>query len=998
VFFLFGSSGYLNSIYLEWYIDQKVKTSIHIIFLLSVFATLTCFAQQPHPAFRQYTTEDGLASSEVYQVKQDSKGYIWFATGNGVSRFNGYEFENFSVTNGLPDNTVFEIFEDSKGRIWFLPISCKLSYYYQGKIHLFKYNEQLQKIIKNPLKTSFCVDEEGTVFLGLAHDGIYRITADGKITHFYDKETTSAGLWITEPVKGTFVYSNSSFKQNKKAHFNTSTLKGYLNLSIDVAGIPVNARMIRTKSNKILISYFDMLIIIDNLNEYRIEKLPGKINWIYEDRDGDLWLGAYLGGVYHVQGEDFSRISNYLEDISVDGIIQDAEGGFWIATEGSAVFYTPSKRILNFNKMSGLADNRATSLTAAPNSLYVGLQNGFIHKIGNDGSNTATDCNMKGEPLNGISSMFYDKRQDLVWVAGNLSSGILRNNKFIEQRKVCLFNRMLLDSNRLWFATATGLEKLEDGKSTVIEFDNHRKINRINAIALDSQKHLFLGAMNGLWRFNGKDKAEYLGNKDSLLAQRILDLAFTENGIMAIATKGSGLLLYDQNQLVQISTSNGLCGDNVYRISLANDTIWVATNKGINRVIVSKGDLSKFKIQSYTSSDGLVANEVNDIINHNGLVWAATNKGLSFFKPSEVIKENVSLPVYVTGIMINGNDTALLPNYDLAYDQNNIKIAFQGLGFKDAGKLRYRYKMVGINADWVYSNNREAQFTTLPANKYTFLVSVMNADGQWSSREAKVNFTIKAPLWQEWWFKSLCWLFIIGMIALLLRYRLRKRQEEDERNVGLYKLLVKLKLKALRAQMNPHFTFNVMNSIQHFIVNKDEESALRYLSKFSKLVRAILNNSEKNGVTVKEELEVIRLYLELEAMRFEKRFDYEIIVDPEIEEGTVEIPSMLIQPYIENAVKHGILPLTSTGKITVEIKKQEKFIRCVIEDNGIGREKAAENRGSSEHKSFGTAITQERLAVINTLYNSTLSEKIIDLYGPDGKPAGTRVEIYIPYE
>jgi sensor histidine kinase YesM len=203
-----------------------------------------------------------------------------------------------------------------------------------------------------------------------------------------------------------------------------------------------------------------------------------------------------------------------------------------------------------------------------------------------------------------------------------------------------------------------------------------------------------------------------------------------------------------------------------------------------------------------------------------------------------------------------------------------------------------------------------------------------------------------------------------------------------------------LKLKALRAQMNPHFTFNVMTSIQHFIINKDEESAIRYLSKFSKLMRAILNNSERNQIRIAEEIKVIELYLELEAMRFEDKFDYEILVDPAIDPENDEIPSMLIQPYIENAVKHGITPLKRRGRITVTISKSDDMIKCSIEDNGVGT--AYKSQTEPEHQSFGSAITEERLAAMNALNNSRLSARITDLYDAAGEPCGTRVEIFIP--
>jgi hypothetical protein len=392
----------------------------------------------------------------------------------------------------------------------------------------------------------------------------------------------------------------------------------------------------------------------------------------------------------------------------------------------------------------------------------------------------------------------------------------------------------------------------------------------------------------------------------------------------------------------------------------------------------------------------LASNEVNDVIQMDGKIWVATNKGLSMFNPEELVRSSKPIPLFIQEIAINDRDTIPLKKYNLSYTENNIKIKFIALGYQNAGKLKYRYKMLGLDTNWVYTQNREIQFTTLPANNYTFLLAVLNPNGVWSKNEVRIAFTIRSPFWQKWWFIALCMVSIFLIIAGLFKYRIKKNKAEEEKSMNLNRMLMNLRLKALRAQMNPHFTFNVMNSIQHFIINKDSESANRYLSKFSKLIRIILNNSEKNTIPIIEELKALELYLELESMRFEERFDYEILLDPLMDGAIIEIPSMLIQPYIENSVKHGILPSKLKGKIIIELQQQGTILKCVIEDNGIGRAKAAENNKNNEHQSYGTSITQERLAVINELNQSTLSEKIIDLYDEHGNGIGTRVEIYIP--
>lgn len=262
----------------------------------------------------------------------------------------------------------------------------------------------------------------------------------------------------------------------------------------------------------------------------------------------------------------------------------------------------------------------------------------------------------------------------------------------------------------------------------------------------------------------------------------------------------------------------------------------------------------------------------------------------------------------------------------------------------------------------------------------------------------KIEFNVKKAFWNEWWFYLLTLLLISTLLRYLFKHRVNKIKERERKAVELNKNLLNLKLKALRAQMDPHFTFNVLNSIQHYISDKDELSSNKYLTKFSRLVRAVLNNSEETLIPLSDEIKALELYIDLEAMRCDESFNYEISIENGIDLHKIKIPSMLLQPYVENAIKHGVLPLEKGGKIKIEILKVGEILKCVIEDNGIGRKKSNELRGNEGHKSFGTTITQKRLALISELYGSVLSEKTSDLLDKSGKNLGTRVEIGIPFD
>lgn len=968
-----------------------------------LFVTISGFAQDAHPSFKHYTVEDGLPSSEVYQVKQDSKGYIWFATGNGVSRFNGYEFENFSISDGLPDNTVFEIYEDKFERIWFVPISCKLSYYYKGKIYKFQYNEQLQKVLLNSVKTSFCVDDNGTIFLGLHGQGVLEINKNGKITSRFSPSIKKE-LYVTQPDSATYVYSYYPANHLSVIHFETQ-LHPFATLSFkesDSLGMGGSGRIIDSRKNKYLIGLDKNLIIIDqkDITRYKIERFPTRVVWIYEDQDNDLWIGTFPGGAYYIKDGNFANKKWFLPGVSVNGIIQDKEGGFWFVSEGNGVYYAASKRVMVFDKSLGFTNDRVICLATDKQNVFAGSQKGFIDEIRNHQKVRTYDLNFGPAHSNEVSSLFYDSIEKELWVACKVRSGKVKNNAFFSTKCNIIFNAMVLDtSGTYWIVGPGALSTVRNDKvKDVANSATHKKFRRANAITAGLNDLLMIGAINGLWVCNKKNKDfSYIGYKHKLLQNRIVDLEYSSDSLLVIATKGAGVLLYDNRNVIQINTIKGLCGDNVYSICTDSKVIWAATNNGLNKIILTGRKPLTYKIFSYTNINGLPSNEVNDVLKVGNTLWAATNKGLAFFHPDSIDNPVVQLPVYLNHVLINDKDTAILPGYKLAYDQNNIKINFTGLGYKNAGKIKYRYKMIGLDTNWIYTNSREVQFTTLPANVYTFVLNVLNSDGSWSTNKATVRFTVLLPFWKEWWFILAIILLSAYSMFNLIKYRLKKIQLRKEKIDDLNKTLISLKLKALRAQMNPHFTFNVMNSIQHFIASNDGEAANRYLSRFSKLIRLILNNSEKSLVPIADEIKALELYLELEVMRFEERFEYKITVDKLIDVMEVEIPSMLIQPYVENSIKHGILNLDRRGIIKIEIQKHDLLLKCIIEDNGVGRSKSYFINKNSLHKSFGTAITQERLAAINALNKRQLSENIIDLEDEQGNATGTRVEIYIPF-
>ncbi len=274
-----------------------------------------------------------------------------------------------------------------------------------------------------------------------------------------------------------------------------------------------------------------------------------------------------------------------------------------------------------------------------------------------------------------------------------------------------------------------------------------------------------------------------------------------------------------------------------------------------------------------------------------------------------------------------------------------------------------------------------------------------NNEGVWNKIPARFVFTIDKPIWQTWWFRiSSVLLVVIGLI-LSIRYRVLQIKHREMQKTDLNKKIANIESQALRAQMNPHFIFNTLSSIQHYISNNDTDAALKYLSKFAKLMRSIMDNSKQPMIPVAEEINALNLYLELEVMRFDKKFKYHINVDQSIDQNYDRIPSMLIQPYVENSIIHGLLPKDSAGKISITLQKLGNSILCTIEDDGIGRQRSKDFKKNRihQHKSMGMSITKERLDILNSSLNSNINAEIIDLQ-ENGISSGTKVKLIIPLE
>jgi len=416
---------------------------------------------------------------------------------------------------------------------------------------------------------------------------------------------------------------------------------------------------------------------------------------------------------------------------------------------------------------------------------------------------------------------------------------------------------------------------------------------------------------------------------------------------------------------------------------------------------------------NYDTKDGVQGNEFNAgayFRNRHGEMYFGGMNGFNVFYPSEITLNRIPPRMVFTGLRVLNDlvDTDIEDGeiIRLSYTENFFSVEFSGLDYTNPSKNLYRYKLDNYDDGWVFANagQRRAEYRKVDPGTYHFLVTGSNNDGIWNPTGISLTIIISPPWWKTWVFRLLLILLLAALLwsIIILRIKsIKKKHEVDKKMLFIEKQVFELEQKALRLQMNPHFIFNSLNAIQNFVLINDTDKAVNYLAKFSHLMRMILANSTASFITLKDELKALTYYMDLEKLRFDNKFDYLITRDPSIDEEFVEIPPMLFQPYVENAIIHGFVNSPMPGLLDISLKRMSAgTLLCVIEDNGIGREKAIEIREKSgiKRQPRGMSITQERIEIFNKQSRQNFSVRIIDLKDGKGEPTGTRVEFTIQYK
>lgn len=950
---------------------MKYLLSISIIFI-SYFTT----AQQSY--FYKIDSENGFQSNEVYEVEQDSFGFIWIGCDAGIFRFDGVNFKQYihPKQNG---RSISHLIIDDKQRVWCQNFSGQIFYIYQDSIHLFK--DFSKENASFPCYTIF---------------NNQLITALKDSTRIYDIATKTITRQFQNKLKSEGItYVPFHFRANKKGIYATDRInifftqkdslpelvyfpEEYFCSRIDIIKDKTYALLLEERTQKwSLVTLKGEKIILQK--KFPADYFSIDVYMIAKIKDG---FAVCTSKGVHLFDDQFNRVHHYFPDEKITDALYDKEGNLWLTSLQNGIFVIPSID-LKIYKNDFFPFTNFTTLAKKNNQLIIGTYSGILYNF-----NPATE---RYEELHiGRKSRF------------NRSKRIIENERyqvFALGEKTILIDKKMHHQKIISPANVRDMVILKDSIYAVtnqefcvadLKGNRYRNILKRGGnviVKSPNSDTIYVADKNGFYHYINGKVTEIKKN-----GQIVFPICADWQGdTLWLGTANNGFIAYKNGRFINhFYKNNGGYGNMVRSIRIYKNWLFAAMDIGLIRM-----NLQTQKMETINTSDGLHQKEIMRIEVIDDDVFLATTKGLIRF-PIHLKAQNLIIPtIALNSIFVNDSIQVRLGKRFFKHTQNNILFQFETALFRSRKTFQYEYRLKGLSDRWQKAKATEAfaQYRSLPAGVYIFEVRALNEDDV-KSRIEQYQFTVFAPIWQRSWFLMLL-LLTLGFITF---YFVNRRINNIKRQARIKNELKTSQLTALKAQMNPHFLYNALNSIQDLILQKDVKNASRYLTKFSHLMRQVLDASGTKSIILSDEIKVLTLYLDLEKLRFGDDFRYEIQIAPNIDSEFSHIPPMIIQPFVENAVKHGLLHKTKGIKLLQLHFEQHDLLVCTITDNGIGRTKSTQiqERQGKKRTSFATSATQKRLDILNETYQQKIGLEIVDLVENE-LAIGTKVILHIPF-
>ena len=964
-----------------------IKSRWWLYLFLSTASLIRAEAQNPQPHFRNLNTEHGLPSPEVHEIFEDTKGYIWFGTDNGVARYDGYEFKTFSGAPGLTSPVVLKILQDDQERIWFGTITGEVFIYDEGQMVAYEYNSVLEKYRDRFTDAILADVHDGLAYFMLESTGLLRIDSTGRHILEDFADDTRIGVWN---LPNTTLAINNESSPNSEGiyHIIYKRANGKEIKIPEPYDVRCNLATTLMNGSTYILRFGNCYEISPNA-ELKKFRFPHTVSTVREI-DGSIWMShfskppglkRYTSSFPEAKEPDITLLAEH----PITDFKRASDGGLWVSSLNNGVFYAGNPSTIFYNQESGLPADKVTCIDFIDSvRLVLGFTSGQICIL-NTETNHVQDLHrpIRKNLEEHIYYVAYAESHDLIfsgkWVYDE-GAWIKVHGSFTKKAE---FSE---DKNLIYGTSSAAFSILDLTKQERV-FVPAKKLPRFRTHAIkEIEGELWIGNSKGIFKYTN-DTLEHPKIPHPAFHSRVEDIDEIAGKGIVFGTKGHGVVIWLQDKIHQITEVMGLPSDMIEDVHVDEDGIvWVATLNGLGEIRFDEDTITK--VATYTIDEGLPSNEIYQIKSRAKQPWLCTAGGLvKWVSPKESTK--TSEP-FITKISINGNAVAISDMFKLSHTQSDLTFHYIAINIKQNGKIPYRYRM-HKDAEWTHTQNRSIDFSNLAPDEYTFEVQAQNRDGYWSPSH-KLPIHIR-PAWYRSNVALLVWIILFGLLAYILY---RRRVQAMERESRTDKKILGLQQSALQAQMNPHFIFNCLSSIQSLINQDDKEGANMYMGKFAKLARECLVASSSNVVPLSQDISLLRNYLDLEKLRFKDGFTYELEIDPEIEIDLCNVAPMLVQPFVENAIVHGFRNLgNQQGHIVISYTLQdEDTMEVNIRDNGIGYSvgKLGSNRDST-HKSFGMSITKQRLQILGAEDGPNV--KIQDIKKATGETCGTHVCIRI---
>jgi hypothetical protein len=711
-------------------------------------------------------------------------------------------------------------------------------------------------------------------------------------------------------------------------------------------------------------------------------------------RDKSIWIsGSSAGGigVYDTSGKMIYP-EKIFKDYIISDIIDAADGSIWLSTLGEGILIIPNKSFVNYT-ISNKKTEAFRDIEVINNKLYVLTPSTIMRLDKNKIVETNLPLSSQGLNLHALPDAglnLFDS-EPMNFTTGRIT--YLRKNKrhsqFDTKAKISKYKYAFGSGAGLYFVDFSDLSRFPLDHDTYVKGSNQPFINlpigRTWSVAYDSVfRKLWVETTSGVSYFD-----DSLNEQACLLdGKRFSAAALLQVNGQIWAGTTSGIHIFDKGKHVNsITTKNGLSANDISLLQLHNNKVYIANNLGLQKL-----NLADSFIMTLNPSDGLFSTRIQKLAFLDDAIYVKFANALQKINFNAVATPK-SLNFGITQLKVNNEAYAINTNkIALLHNENQIEITFKANGYNHRGNVTYRYRLRGLGSKWQTSDYRKntVEYNALQPGNYTFEVQAIR-ENQVESEIQTLAFSISPPWYRTWWFI----LIAIATIATFSYWYTRRKLAQQRLELELLNAVGESKLTAIKSQMNPHFIFNSLNSIQDLVLQQDQDKAYSYIGKFAKLVRQVLHYSDKDFIDIDEEVAMLNVYLELEELRFKKDFSYTINAQ---NLQDVQIPPMLIQPFAENALKHGLLHLKDAKKLSISFVVNKEIVTCILEDNGIGRAKSAEikARQHRKHNSFSVKGTQDRFDILQQQYGGNLGVTFEDLKNANGQARGTRVVLNIP--